>query len=207
MSQGDRLTENGVALAPRPKTEHAVVGKRSSCAAWEEIFPALSPKDSERFLSLATDQGLLLDDNSPPVPSPTSEEFRALLGRVLTENSAVEPAPFVEAVEPFDTLLDSRQRDAVAQALQTPDLLLIHGLPGTGKARTVVELIRQATHRGKRVLCLGPTPRSVDGILMRLLAQNDCPFVRVLDHAEKAEQNPDSIAERTAKRLQDTRRA
>jgi superfamily I DNA and/or RNA helicase len=68
----------------------------------------------------------------------------------------------------IDEALDERQRDAVAAALRSGDITLIHGPPGTGKTRTLVEVIRQRVRRGERVLCAAPSNTAVDNLGVRL---------------------------------------
>jgi MoxR-like ATPase len=57
----------------------------------------------------------------------------------------------VAPVTPFRPGLNESQLSAIAVALASQDVCLIHGPPGTGKTTTVVELIRQAVARGERV--------------------------------------------------------
>jgi ATP-dependent RNA/DNA helicase IGHMBP2 len=68
----------------------------------------------------------------------------------------------------FDDALDDRQRLAVGAALRAGDIALIHGPPGTGKTRTLVEVVRQRTRRGERVLCAAPSNTAVDNLGVRL---------------------------------------
>jgi len=70
--------------------------------------------------------------------------------------------------EPLDTALDERQRDAVDAALRSGDIALILGPPGTGKTRTLVEVVRQRVARGERVLCAAPSNTAVDNLGIRL---------------------------------------
>ena len=70
----------------------------------------------------------------------------------------------------LDAALDDRQRAAVDAALRSGDLALIHGPPGTGKTRTLVEVVRQRVRRGERVLCAAPSNPAVDNLGLRLAA-------------------------------------
>lgn len=70
----------------------------------------------------------------------------------------------------LDPGLNDPQREAVRLALSARDVALIHGPPGTGKTRTVVELIRRAVRRDQKVLACAPSNLAVDNIFERLLA-------------------------------------
>jgi ATP-dependent RNA/DNA helicase IGHMBP2 len=67
-----------------------------------------------------------------------------------------------------DERLDATQRDAVMHALSARDIALVHGPPGTGKTRTLVEVVRQAVARGERVLVSAPSNTAVDNLGERL---------------------------------------
>jgi ATP-dependent RNA/DNA helicase IGHMBP2 len=69
---------------------------------------------------------------------------------------------------PFDHALDDKQRAAVDAALRSGDIALIHGPPGTGKTRTLVEVVRQRVARGERILVAAPSNTAVDNIGIRL---------------------------------------
>ena len=70
----------------------------------------------------------------------------------------------------FLTALNPPQRDAVAWALASQDIAIIHGPPGTGKTTTLAELIYQAVARGQSVLACAPSNTAVDNLLERLVA-------------------------------------
>jgi len=70
----------------------------------------------------------------------------------------------------FDDELDAKQREAVGAGLRSGDIALIHGPPGTGKTRTLVEVVRQRVARGERVLCVAPSNTAVDNLGLRLSA-------------------------------------
>src|SRR5262249_27425363 len=99
------------------------------------------------------------------------------------------PAP----VDALDAELDAAQREAVARALQTPDLCLVQGLPGSGKSRVVAELVTQAAARGERVLLLAPDAAAVDRVL-ELAGRREvlCP-VRCLGRGERVEDLPETV--------------
>jgi superfamily I DNA and/or RNA helicase len=70
----------------------------------------------------------------------------------------------------FDQELNGPQRAAVQLALGASELSLIHGPPGTGKTRTLVEVIRQCVARGERVLVTAASNTAVDNVAERLIA-------------------------------------
>jgi superfamily I DNA and/or RNA helicase len=92
------------------------------------------------------------------------------LARIRDVAALVKPprplAPVTWA--PLDRALDDRQRAAVDAALRAGDVALIHGPPGTGKTRTLVEVVRQRVARGERVLCAAPSNTAVDNLGVRL---------------------------------------
>ena len=68
----------------------------------------------------------------------------------------------------FDTHLEDDQREAVRRGLGR-DLSLVLGPPGTGKTRTLAELVRQAVARGERVLVTAASHTAVDNLAERLV--------------------------------------
>jgi ATP-dependent RNA/DNA helicase IGHMBP2 len=90
-----------------------------------------------------------------------------LMGQRPPALATMTPAPLTA---PLDRALDQRQRDAVAAALAAPDIALIHGPPGTGKTRTLVEVIGQMVARGQRVLATAASNTAVDNLAERLIA-------------------------------------
>jgi ATP-dependent RNA/DNA helicase IGHMBP2 len=82
------------------------------------------------------------------------------------------------AAEFFDHGLNASQQAAVGFALQAPEVALIHGPPGTGKTRTLVELVRQAVRRGERVFVTAASNAAVDNLAERLIAAG-VPLLRL----------------------------
>ena len=74
---------------------------------------------------------------------------------------------------PLDEGLNDSQHQAVQSAMAAQDVAIIHGPPGTGKTRTVAELIRQAVARGEKVLACAPSNLAVDNLLERLVVAGE----------------------------------
>ncbi|MEL6926349.1 MAG: AAA domain-containing protein, partial [Bacteroidota bacterium] len=74
--------------------------------------------------------------------------------------------------------LNNSQVEAVHQILQTPDVAVIHGPPGTGKTTTLVQAIRQATQSEAVVLVTAPSNAAVD-LLTERIAQQGINVVRI----------------------------
>ncbi|KAH8602786.1 P-loop containing nucleoside triphosphate hydrolase protein [Bisporella sp. PMI_857] len=101
--------------------------------------------------------------------------------RVLFGLSSVTPAAEDDSagrVEWIDPSLNESQKDAIRFALESREVALIHGPPGTGKTHTLIELILQMLKKDLRVLVCGPSNISVDNIVERL-APHKIPIVRL----------------------------
>ncbi|KAK6332458.1 hypothetical protein TWF730_011366 [Orbilia blumenaviensis] len=93
--------------------------------------------------------------------------------------SAYMPPPKSEHdLDFFDERLNGIQKEAVSFALETEDLALIHGPPGTGKTQTLIEIIRQLVAKDCKVLVCGPSNISVDNIADKL-GSFRIPMIRV----------------------------
>lgn len=76
-------------------------------------------------------------------------------------------------IEFINSKLNESQKKAVTESLQTKQVSLIHGPPGTGKTSTVVEVIQQSALMRQRVLVCAPSNVAVDNILERLISSKD----------------------------------
>lgn len=65
----------------------------------------------------------------------------------------------------LDGALNQEQQLAVEHALLSDPLFCIHGPPGTGKTRTLVEIIRRAATAGQQVLVCADSNQAIDNIL------------------------------------------
>lgn len=95
----------------------------------------------------------------------------ANLVHVLVDNGVRRFAP--AAAEPTERL-DDDQRAAFRKALTVPDMLCVLGPPGTGKTRTISQIVHASAtapvpgRDSRRVLVTSHTNRAVDNILPRL---------------------------------------
>ncbi len=94
---------------------------------------------------------------------------RARLGAVLTGGRRPDVGP-PPPWSPRDAALNEAQRRAVSLALAARDVALIHGPPGTGKTRTLAEVVVQAVAAGDRVLVTAASNTAVDNLAERLQA-------------------------------------
>lgn len=65
--------------------------------------------------------------------------------------------------------MNESQRQAVEKAINTQDLLLIQGPPGSGKTTIIVEMVRHFVKQGQRVLICSQSNHAVDNVLKKCL--------------------------------------
>src|SRR5262245_59969431 len=136
---GTEAGSRPIAGKPVPAAANAPGVARS---VWEEFFANASPTRQSELLALAARQGTLYSHQLPTLTNGASYDLhRRLLGQLLAgKTDDLEPLR-IEPVEIDEAVLDAVQREAVARALQTPDICLIQGLPGTGKTRVLAEVV------------------------------------------------------------------
>ena len=84
----------------------------------------------------------------------------------------------------IDSNLNSSQKKAIENALACENFFLIHGPFGTGKTRTLVELISQETRQDHKVLATAESNAAVDNILERLMENKKLKLTR-LGHPQR----------------------
>ena len=84
----------------------------------------------------------------------------------------------------IDENLNDSQKKAIENALSCENFFLIHGPFGTGKTRTLVELISQETRQGHKVLATAESNAAVDNILERLMNNKKLTLTR-LGHPQR----------------------
>ncbi len=78
--------------------------------------------------------------------------------------------PSLADADYLDPGLNASQKEAVRRASAAPDIALVHGPPGTGKTRVLVEIVRQAIRKKQSVFVAAPSNTACDNVLERLLA-------------------------------------
>ncbi|MBE6502653.1 MAG: IGHMBP2 family helicase [Methanobrevibacter thaueri] len=91
------------------------------------------------------------------------------------------PTPYINYI---DDSLNESQKTAIENALSCENFYLIHGPFGTGKTRTLVELISQETRQNHKVLATAESNAAVDNILERLMDNKKLKLTR-LGHPQR----------------------
>lgn len=91
------------------------------------------------------------------------------------------PTPYINYI---DENLNDSQKAAIENALSCENFYLIHGPFGTGKTRTLVELISQETRQKHKVLATAESNAAVDNILERLMDNKKLNLTR-LGHPQR----------------------
>ena len=84
----------------------------------------------------------------------------------------------------IDESLNESQKNAIENSLACENFFLIHGPFGTGKTRTLVELISQETRQNHKVLATAESNAAVDNILERLMENKKLTLTR-LGHPQR----------------------
>lgn len=147
----------------------ALAAKPSSSLA-RMLAVLTGEREATRDRALTTDrrsgQGASVEVGPGAVPGPTDR------------STAGAPGAQAMTWHPLDEALDGAQQVAIEAALAAHEVALLHGPPGTGKTRTLVEIIRQCVARGERVLATAPSNTAVDHLGLQL-AERGVAVVRL----------------------------
>ena len=69
------------------------------------------------------------------------------------------------------------QKEMVRIALESSDISVLQGPPGSGKSTTILELVYQSILRGENILLCGSTQASIDNVLGRIIDEPDLSSV------------------------------
>jgi ATP-dependent RNA/DNA helicase IGHMBP2 len=199
----DAIDLDNVRLAPgdpvrlwsvHPDEESAVRGvvlRREEQSLWLMLDHAVDELDREFALDPEAPE-VTFDRGDAAIAQARAALATSDLARLRDVAALVRSPRPVAAVTwtPIDEALDDLQRAAVDAALRSGDLTLIHGPPGTGKTRTLVEVVCQRVRRGERVLCAAPSNTAVDNLGIRLAEAG----VRVVRLGHPARVSPKLLA-------------
>ncbi len=152
-----------------PGAVRGVLERREEQTLWVMLDRGLDELEREYALDPETPE-VTFDRGDAAIARARAAPATSDLARLRDVAALVRPARPIAPVTwtPIDPALDARQQGAVAAALRSGDITLIHGPPGTGKTRTLVEVICQRVGRGERVLCAAPSNTAVDNLGVRL---------------------------------------
>lgn len=96
---------------------------------------------------------------------------RRLSSLITLEEKGGQEPEFRAGTSFFDKTLDSDKKTLIAQFLSIPDLMVIHGPPGTGKTTLIVEAIRQirAENPKAKILLASQTHVALDNVLEKFI--------------------------------------
>ena len=156
-----------------PEAARGVVSRRDRGDLWVIVDgdPAEAIVDAGCNLDLEAPEATF-DRGDRAIARARAAKAQSPLRYMLDVLTGARP-PAVRAAttwRPLDDDLDDAQRQAVAGALAALEVALIHGPPGTGKTRTLVEVVRQLVDSGQRVLATAASNAAVDNLGERLVA-------------------------------------
>lgn len=167
--QGNEILLHGSGdVFPLPATVENIRGLRFTVSVhWSEVE---SSNTVRHHLSNDADLGVSLLLNTVP----TDRELEAVnelrddpFLDVLTGHRSITFTNGAAAQSTqADDDLNQEQQVASELALLADDIFCIHGPPGTGKTRTLIEIVRRAVEAGERVLVCADSNQAVDNIVL-----------------------------------------
>ena len=152
-----------------PGAIRGVVERREEQSLWLMLDRAVDELDRDYALNPEAPE-VTFDRGDAAIARARGALANSDLARLREVAALARPPKLLAPVTwtPLDTALDERQRAAVDTGLRSGDIALVWGPPGTGKTRTLVEIVRQRVLRGERVLCVAPSNTAVDNLGIRL---------------------------------------
>ena len=102
---------------------------------------------------------------------------RRLRDILLKERKANIPGKCPK-IKTFNHCLDKSQKQAVNLALNS-HFIFLHGPPGSGKTKTLVEVVLQSIKKGTKVLVLAPTHAATDNVMGQVLEAGHTNVIRL----------------------------
>jgi superfamily I DNA and/or RNA helicase len=154
-----------------PGAVRGVVERREEQSLWLMLDRPVDELDREYALDPEAPE-VTFDRGDAAINAAKAATANSDLARIRDVAAMVRPPKPLAPVTwtPIDEALDDKQRAAIDAALRSGDIALIHGPPGTGKTRTLVEVVCQRVQRGERILCAAPSNTAVDNLGIRLAA-------------------------------------
>ena len=155
-------------------------GARFIKVAFEKKVPKWALKKKVRLDLYANDITFRrMEDNLKHL----SLKGKNALEYVLTDRNPKKnrKTPYIDYI---DKNLNKTQKIAIENSLSSENFFLIHGPFGTGKTRTLVELISQETRQNHKVLATAESNAAIDNILERLMANKKLTLTR-LGHPQR----------------------
>lgn len=155
-------------------------GARFIKVAFEKRVPKWAIKKKTRLDLYANDVTFRrMEDNLKHL----SLKGKNALEYILNERNPKKnrDVPYISYI---DANLNDSQKSAIENALSCENFFLIHGPFGTGKTRTLVELISQETRQNHKVLATAESNAAVDNILERLMDNKKLTLTR-LGHPQR----------------------
>ena len=152
-----------------PNSVRGVFERRDEQSVWLMLDRPVDELDRDYALDPEAPE-LTFDRGDAAIERVRSALGNSDLARLREVVALARPAKLLAPVTwtPLDEELDDVQRAAVDVGIRSGDVALIWGPPGTGKTRTLVEVVRQRVARGQRVLCTAPSNTAVDNLGVRL---------------------------------------
>ncbi|XP_053686253.1 DNA replication ATP-dependent helicase/nuclease DNA2, partial [Sabethes cyaneus] len=139
----------------------------------DELFHLDKYESQSSITFNLTNIGVLLDDTDR-----SSNLRKIIIDREKPAFTRTVPTTVAVAAKEILRDLNKHQKIAVLTAIGTKSYCLFKGLPGTGKTKTVVALVRLLIALNKTVLITSNTHSAVDNVLKRLLL-HDLKFLRL----------------------------